>query len=377
MLESLTSMGGSLVGYVIPALIVLTVVVFIHELGHFLVARWCGIKVATFSIGFGRELFGFFDRSGTRWRVSLIPLGGYVKFVGDENGASIPDAEMLEETPPEKRVGLFHFAPVWKRALVVFAGPFANFILAVAVFAAIFGFVGKPMTTPTVEVVNPGSAAEEAGFQPGDTIVAIDGDTVSTFTDVQRVVALASGTELVFTVERDGRQIDLTATPRRQEIPDGLGGMQRVGVLGVSRSADRQLERYGPVGAVSEGVKETYTIIERTLTYVGRLFAGRETTDQLSGPLRVAQVSGVVAESGGAIGLIHLVGILSVSIGLLNLFPVPMLDGGHLVFYAIEAVRGRPLGARAQEMGFRIGFALVIMLFVLVTFNDIVRMTGI
>ncbi|MBZ8132301.1 RIP metalloprotease RseP [Afifella sp. IM 167] len=377
MLEFLTSTGGGLIGYAVPALIVLTVVVFIHELGHFLVARWCGIRVATFSIGFGRELFGFFDRRGTRWRVSLIPLGGYVKFVGDENGASIPDAEMLEETPPEERFGLFHFAPVWKRALVVVAGPVANFILAIVVFAAIFGFVGKPVTTPTVEVVNPGSAAEEAGFQPGDTILAIDGNAVSTFTDVQRVVALASGTELTFTVERGGSTVDLVATPRRQEIPDGLGSTQRVGVLGVSRSADMKLERYGPGGAVVEGVRETYTIIERTLTYVGRLFAGRETTDQLSGPLRVAQVSGIVAESGGAIGLIHLVGILSVSIGLLNLFPVPMLDGGHLVFYAIEAARGRPLGARAQEMGFRIGFALVIMLFVLVTFNDIVRMTGI
>ncbi|WP_128293956.1 RIP metalloprotease RseP [Afifella aestuarii] len=377
MLETLSSAGEVAFFYVVPALVVLMVVVFIHELGHFLVARWCGVEISTFSIGFGRELFGFDDRHGTRWRVSAIPLGGYVKFVGDENDASFPDPEVLAATTPEERAGLFHFKPVWQRAAVVFAGPFANFILAVVLFAAVFGTIGKPVTTPLVEIVNPGSAAEEAGFEPGDTIVAIDGSHVETFTDVQRVVALASGETLHFTVERDGREIELTATPQRQEIPDGLGGTQRIGVLGVSRAADVKLERFGPIGAIGEGMRETYVVVERTLTYVGRIFRGRENADQLSGPLRVAQVSGVVAESGGIPGLVHLAAILSVSIGLLNLFPVPMLDGGHLVFYLIEAIRGRPLGPRAQEMGFRIGFALVIMLFVFVTFNDIVRMTGI
>ncbi|MCT8266009.1 RIP metalloprotease RseP [Afifella sp. JA880] len=377
MLETLISAGEVAFFYVVPALVVLTVVVFIHELGHFLVARWCGVEISTFSIGFGRELFGFDDRHGTRWRVSAIPLGGYVKFVGDENDASFPDPEVLAATTPEERAGLFHFKPVWQRAAVVFAGPFANFILAVVLFAAVFGTIGKPVTTPLVEIVNPGSAAEEAGFEPGDTIVAIDGSHVETFTDVQRVVALASGETLHFAVERDGREIELTATPQRQEIPDGLGGTQRIGVLGVSRAADVKLERFGPIGAIGEGMRETYVVVERTLTYVGRIFRGRENADQLSGPLRVAQVSGVVAESGGIPGLVHLAAILSVSIGLLNLFPVPMLDGGHLVFYLIEAIRGRPLGPRAQEMGFRIGFALVIMLFVFVTFNDIVRMTGI
>ncbi|MYZ47728.1 RIP metalloprotease RseP [Propylenella binzhouense] len=371
---------GIITGYVIPALIVLTVVVFIHELGHFLVARWCGIRVAAFSIGFGRELFGFNDRRGTRWKVSLIPLGGYVRFEGDENAASIPDQAELDQVPPERRAGLFHFAALWRRAAVVAAGPIANFILAIVVFAVLFGTVGKPMTTPRADSVVAGSPAEQAGIRPGDRIVAIDGQAIESFSEIQRIVTLSAGSPLTITVERGGERMDLTATPRREQVPDGFGGTQRVGILGISRTmnaGDVVFETFGPVGAVREGVRETWEIIDRTLTYVGRLFRGRETADQLSGPLRVVQVSGTVASSGGAVGLVHLMAILSVSIGLLNLFPIPMLDGGHLVFYAIEAIRGRPLSARAQELGFRIGFALVLMLFMFVTFNDIVKISGI
>ncbi|HEX2256024.1 MAG TPA: RIP metalloprotease RseP, partial [Afifellaceae bacterium] len=244
----------------------------------------------------------------------------------------------------------------------------------------LFASVGRPVSLPVVDSVVPDSPAEAAGIQAGDRIVAIDGSPIESFSEIQRIVTLASNDELVIVVERQGEQVEVTATPERREVPDGFGGTQRVGVLGISRSigADEiTYQRYGPAEAVVEGVKETGMIIERTLTYVKRLFTGRETVDQLSGPVRITQVSGMVASSGGAIALLHLTAILSVSIGLINLFPVPMLDGGHLVFYAIEAIRGRPLSPRMQEVGFRIGFALVIMLFVFVTFNDIIKIAGI
>jgi regulator of sigma E protease len=380
MTEILTFPIGFVTGYILPALLVLTIVVFFHELGHFLVARWCGVGVDAFSIGFGKELFGFNDRHGTRWRVSAIPLGGYVKFTGDENAASMPDTAALQAVPEDRRAGLFYFAALWKRAAIVAAGPFANFILAIAIFAVLFSTFGRPISLPVVDSVMPDSPAEAAGIAPGDRIVAIDGSAIQSFSDIQRIVTLASDDQLTISVERDGERVDLTATPERREIADGFGGTQRVGVLGISRSiAAEQVtyRRYGPLEAVVEGVNETGMIVERTMTYVGRLFTGRETVDQLSGPVRITQVTGVVASSGGMVALLHLTAILSVSIGLLNLFPVPMLDGGHLVFYAVEAVRGRPLSPRMQEMGFRVGFALVIMLFVFVTFNDIVKLAGI
>jgi regulator of sigma E protease len=369
--------GGVLLTYVLPAFVVLMLVVFIHELGHFQVGRWCGVQIEAFSIGFGKELFGFNDKHGTRWKLSLVPLGGYVKFVGDENAASLPKAAQPGAGRDET---LFHNASVWKRMATVAAGPVANFILAIAIFAIIFATVGRPLTAPRVDTLLPGGAAEAAGFLPGDVIVNIDGEPIKSFSQIQQIVTLAAGDTLTVIVDRGGEKITLTPTPERREISDGLGGPQRVGVLGITRNmeeGDLVYERFGPLQAVAEGFRETGHIIERTMTYVGRLFAGRETADQLSGPIRVAQVSGVIASSGGAVALLHLSAILSVSIGLINLFPVPMLDGGHLVFYAIEAIRGRPVDQRTQEIGFRIGLALVIMLFVFVTFNDIVRLAGI
>ena len=360
---------------VVPALIVLTAVVFIHEMGHFLVARWCGIRVAAFSVGFGRELFGFTDRRGTRWKLSAIPLGGYVRFEGDENAASIPDAETLAKVPPSQRQGLFHFAPVWKRIAVVAAGPAANFILAILVFAAVFTLIGRPHILPVAETVMEGSAAERAGIRPGDRILSVDGDTIESFSELQSLVMLSADDPLALVVERDGAQVALTATPERQEQPDRLGGTHRIGVLGITAGAV-DFRRDDPLTALGQGVRETGHIIERTMTYIGRLIRGRENTEQLSGVIRVAQVSGAVVSSGGIPGLIYLTAVLSVSIGLFNLFPVPMLDGGHLVFYAIEALRGRPLSPRLQDLGFRIGFALVIMLFIFVTFNDIANLPG-
>ncbi len=378
MLEFVVMFGDILLNPVLPALAALMLVVFIHELGHFQVGRWCGVQIQTFSIGFGKELFGYNDKYGTRWRLSLIPLGGYVKFVGDENAASLPKASQTPEAARDKT--LFHNASVWRRVAIVVAGPVANFILAIAIFAVVFATLGRPITAPRVDALMPGGAAEAAGFLPGDLIVEIDGKAIDSFSQIQQIVTLAAGNLLTVIVERDGERITLTPTPERREMPDGLGGTQRIGVIGITRNmedGDLVYKRFGPLQAIAEGVKETGHIVERTMTYVGRLFAGRETADQLSGPIRIAQISGVIASSGGAPGLLHLSAILSVSIGLINLFPIPMLDGGHLVFYVIEAIRGRPVSQRAQEIGFRIGLALVIMLFVFVTFNDIIRLAGI
>jgi regulator of sigma E protease len=372
----LGQLGGIITDNVIPALIVLTIVVFVHEMGHFLVARWCGIRVAAFSIGFGRELAGFTDRRGTRWKLSAIPLGGYVRFEGDENAASIPDPEALAATPLAERNGLFHFAPLWKRVAVVAAGPAANFILAILIFTAVFSLIGRPHILPIADTVIAGSAAERAGIKPGDRILGVDGNRIDSFTELQSIVMLSADEPLSFVIDRSGEKITLTAVPERQEQSDRMGGTQRIGVLGISAGAIN-FERDDPTTAFVQGVHETALIVNRTLTYIGRLLVGKESAEQLSGPIRIGQVSGAVVSSGGIPGLIYLTAVLSVSIGLFNLFPVPMLDGGHLFFYLIEAVRGRPLSPRLQDLGFRIGFALVIMLFIFVTFNDIANISGI
>jgi regulator of sigma E protease len=378
-MEFLGAMGGTawwLLSYVIPFLAVLTVVVFIHELGHFLVGRWCGVGVNAFSIGFGPEIVGFTDRHGTRWKLSAIPLGGYVKFAGDANGASVPDPSSLAQMSAAERAASFHHKSVVQRAAVVAAGPIANFLLAIAIFAGITYVSGRQILAPRVEVVQAGSAAERAGFLPGDLVLAIDGRSISSFTDMQRIVSASAEDSLKVLVERDGRRMTLTAVPdlKEQETPFGK---QRIGLLGLQASRgpdDLKHVTYGLLDSLRLGTLETWYVVERTFTYIGRLVVGRESADQLSGPIRIAQVSGQVANLGGPSGLVSLVAVLSVSIGLINLFPIPLLDGGHLLFYGIEALRGRPLSDRAQEIGFRIGLAIVVMLMLFATWNDIVHL---
>ena len=375
-LDYLGNFGGGITGYLIPFLFVLTVVVFFHELGHFLIARWCGVRVLVFSIGFGPELLGFTDRHGTRWKLAAIPLGGYVKFFGDENAASVPDPAAAAAMPADERQYSFFHQNVARRAAIVAAGPIANFILAIVIFAGIFMFYGKQTTTPRVDTIAPDSAAAAAGFQPGDLVLAINGRRIETFSDMQRLVSGAAGETLQVTVERNGQRAVLKATPTLREVKDNFGNVHRIGVLGISRSMapdDLRLERVEPLKALWLGVEETWFVVDRTLAYIGGVVVGREAADQLGGPIRIAQVSGQVA-SAGFVALMHLTAVLSVSIGLLNLFPVPLLDGGHLLFYAIEALRGRPLSDRAQEVGFRIGLAIVVMLMIFATFNDIIHL---
>ena len=373
---SLSALGGGLIGYVVPFLFVLTIVVFFHELGHFLMARLCGIKVLVFSIGFGPEIAGFNDRYGTRWKISAVPLGGYVKFFGDDNAASVPDQAAAVSMSDADRKDSFMFQPVRSRAAVVAAGPVANFVLAIAIFAAIFVTVGKQTTSARVDTVQPASAAEAAGFKPGDLVTAINGEKIDSFSDMQRIVSISAGETLSIDIDRGGAPINLKATPQLKELKDNFGNLHRLGVLGISRSmspGDIKTEKAGPLRAIVMGAKETWFVVDRTLAYIGGVFVGREAADQLGGPIRIAQVSGQVATAGFT-ALIHLTAVLSVSIGLLNLFPIPLLDGGHLLFYAIEMIRGRPLSERAQEVGFRIGLAVVVMLMIFATLNDILRL---
>ena len=368
--------GAGWTGWIIPFLFGLSVVVFFHELGHFLIARLCGVRVLTFSVGFGPELLGFNDRYGTRWKLSAIPLGGYVKFFGDDNAASVPDEAAVATMTEAERRQSFHHQPVARRAAIVAAGPFANFILAIVIFAAIFALYGRQTTTARVDAVQPDSAAAAAGLKPGDVVLAIDGNAIESFSDMQRIVSANAGRTLSFQIDRGGAPLTLTATPALKQGKDGFGNNFCHAVLGVSRSmtpTDVKTEYVNPFAAVWLGVRETWFIVDRTFSYIGGLFAGRECADQLGGPIRIAQISGQVATL-GFMPVLHLAAMLSVSIGLLNLFPVPLLDGGHLLFYAIEATRGRPLSARAQEIGFRIGFAIVVMLMIFTVFNDTIQL---
>jgi regulator of sigma E protease len=376
-LAHLHAVGGGLLGYLIPFLFVLSLVVFFHELGHFLIARLCGVRILVFSIGFGPEIVGFNDRYGTRWKIAAIPLGGYVKFFGDENASSVPDGARLEAMNSGERAQSFFFQPVYKRAAIVVAGPLANFVLAISIFAVIFMLYGKQSMSARVDSVQPDSAAAAAGFQAGDVVVAIDGQTIDNFADMQRIVGDSAAQTLSIKVERNGAPLVLKATPALKEIKDNFGNVHRVGILGISRSMapeDLKFQPVSPPQAVWMGAQETWFVVDRTLTYIGGVIVGREAADQLGGPIRIAQISGQVATM-GFVALIHLAAVLSVSIGLLNLFPIPLLDGGHLLFYSIEAMRGRPLSERAQEVGFRIGLAIVVMLMIFATFNDIVHLT--
>jgi len=375
-MDFISATGGNLwtvLSYALPFLFLLCVIVFIHEMGHFLAARWCGVQVKVFSVGFGPELFGFNDKHGTRWKFSAIPLGGYVKFAGDLNVASSPDFDAADQmTEEEKRVSFPH-KTVGQRAFIVAAGPLANFLLAIVIFAGLSMTYGRFKADAVVGGVNPNSVAERAGFKPGDRIVSVNGEPVGTFETLQRRVSINPGVPLTIVVSRAGSELSIQATPELVELKDRLG-VQRIGRLGLQGSRDTsnfRVERYGPVDAVIYGVQETWYIVERTMAYLGKLIIGRESADQLSGLPRTVQASGEVTKSGGFQGLLGLTALMSVSIGLLNLFPIPLLDGGHLMYYAYEWIRRKPLSERKQEFGFRLGFALVIALMIFATWNDI------
>ncbi len=376
-LDTIIGFGTTVLAWAIPFIVVLGIVVFIHEMGHFLIARINGVAVETFSIGFGPEIAGFHDRHGTRWRVAWVPLGGYVKFLGDENAASMPSAEAAASVSAEDRARMFQFKPVGVRAAVVAAGPFANFILALVIFSGLFMAYGKTVIEPRVDEVVAGSPAAQAGFQPGDLILSIDGDEIESFQDMVRIVGLSAGNPLQVTVRRAGEQKTLTVTPELVEAETRFGATKiaRIGIRGAGDRSDVVVKTYGPLEAVGESARETWFWIKQPIIFIGELVGGRASADQLGGPVRIAQMSKEVA-SIGIPELLRWTAIISISIGLINLFPIPVLDGGHLVFYGIEAIRGRPLNEKAQEIGFRIGMALVLMLMIFVTWNDVVQLIG-
>ena len=361
-----------LLSYVVPFLAVLTVIVFVHEMGHYLVARWNGVAIQTFSIGFGKELFGWDDKHGTRWRVSAIPLGGYVRFVGDMNASSTPDNDVIANASPELAPRLFANKNVWQRIAVVAAGPIANVILTFVILYALLLGYGRYYIPPVVGEVIVGSVAEAAGIEAGDTIVSVDGYAVRGFEDFQRLVATSPARAVSIVLDRNSIDQTIVLTPDVAEVQDRFGNNQRIGRIGVSRSVEQNdvtLYRPGPVEAVGMTVDEIRFIVQRTAAFLGDFFVGRGDVEQLGGPVKVAKVSGEVATL-GIIALINLTALLSLNIGIFNLLPVPMLDGGHLMYYLVEAVRGRPLSMKVQEIGFRFGFALVLALMVFTLFND-------
>jgi regulator of sigma E protease len=377
-MDHISAVFSFLGGYILPYVVILSLLVFVHEMGHYLAGRWSGIRILAFSVGFGPELVGYTDSHGTRWKISAIPLGGYVRFFGDADAASRPDGSMAEELSDEELAQTLNGAKLWKRAVTVAAGPIANFLLAIVIFAVMFGTMGKPVSDPVVADIKPGSAAEAAGIQRGDVLLALDGRTIETFDDVVRYITMRPEVPVEVTVRRNGEEIDFNMVPQRAVTSDRFGNEMEVGQIGIitdQQAGNFRVVELSPIAAVWEGVRQTGHIITGTFDYIGNMIAGRMNADQLGGPVRVVQASGEMATL-GVIALLNLAAVLSVSLGLLNLFPVPVLDGGHLVLYAIEAVRGRPMGQGAQEIAFRIGMAMILSLMVFATWNDISRLIG-
>ncbi len=365
--------------YIVPFLLILTILVFVHEMGHFLIARYCGVRVEIFSIGFGPEIFGFVDRKGTHWKFSLIPLGGYVKMFGEDGDENILNKQNGEkENPPltasslsEDEIAVsFNHKTVGQRSAIVAGGPLANFVFAIAVLTGLFSIVGSPSPLAGVGKVQEASAAEEAGLKAGDTIIKINGESITLFNDLRRVVSANSGVKLTITLLRDGAELSLEATPR----PYKMEGGKEIGLLGVLPDSKQiYYTRQNVVKAAGMAVEQSFGMSMRILSYLGDMIAGSRSADDLGGPIRIAKISGEMAQD-GIISIIFFLAALSLNLGLINLFPIPMLDGGHLIFYAAEAVRGRPVGPQIQEYSFRFGLILVLLLMVFATWNDLVQL---
>lgn len=354
---------------VLAFVLVLGPLVFVHELGHYLVARWCGVKAEEFSIGFGREIVGWTDRLGTRWKIAMLPLGGYVRFAGDMNAASQPSPEWLA-LPAEERARTFQVKPVWQRALIVAAGPLTNFLLAALILAGFAFAYGVDRTPAVARAVEPTSAAGKAGIQPGDRIVAIDGRATPTFVDLYNFVVLRPHASVEVAIDRGGTTIRLPVKLGVRMERDRFGKVYQLGVLGINRPTERVFEPVSLWEAPVEGVREVWATVRGTVDALGLIISGRRSIDDLGGPLKIAQVSGQVLTLGWP-ELILFIASMSINLGFINLLPVPVLDGGHLLFYAIEGIRRRAVEPQVQEWAFRGGLAAILALMLLVTFNDL------
>ena len=362
-----------IINYVVPFLVVLTILVFVHELGHFLVARYNNVKVEVFSIGFGAEIFGFFDKHGTRWKFSAIPLGGYVKMFGEGEVVATEGREKERDLTEEEKAVSFYHKRLGQRAAIVFAGPLANFVFAIIVLAGLFFTSGAPKLLAGVGEVQKGSAADKAGIVVGDKIIKIAGQEVKWFEDLRQVVIKNPNISLSMEVIRDKTQLTIIAIPKAKIVEEG-GVEKEIGLLGVTPNPEMiEYMNVGPLDAMLMGVERTYGLTVRILEAVGLMITGAVSKEELGGPLRIAQMSGQMAQ-GGTASLVFFLAALSINLGLINLFPIPMLDGGHLLFYFIEAIIGRPLNEKAQEYSFRFGLILVLLLMVFVTWNDLVQL---
>ena len=365
--------------YVLGFPLLLGPLITIHELGHYLVGRWFGVHAEAFSIGFGKEVWGRTDRRGTRWKLSALPLGGYVQFKGDMNPASIPDAEGAANATAEERAGSFHHAALWKRALIVFAGPATNLLLTLAIFAGFFALYGKPVPADagqqlTVAEFAEISPARAAGIEIGDRIVAVEGDRMEDFRDVQDAIMLYPGRTLDITVDRDGTEQTIPVLVRSVEMEDRFGNVSKVGLIGIASGASGfEFEPQGIVSSLGLAVDHSIGIVDMMLTGIGQIFTGERSVQELGGPVKIAKFSGEQL-SMGAMAFINFAALISLNLAFINLLPIPALDGGHLAFYAAEAVRRKPVGPRGTEVAYRAGVALVLMLMVFVTINDLVSL---
>ncbi|MBI2260123.1 MAG: RIP metalloprotease [Caulobacterales bacterium] len=396
----MTGFLGQALLYIVPFLLVLTFIVTIHELGHFLVARAFGVKIDRFSVGFGKTIFGRTDRHGTEWRMAWLPLGGYVKFSGDLDASSVPDQAGLDElrqrviaeNGPGAERDYFHFKPIWQRALIVAAGPAANFVLAMVLFTVLFSVIGERTFAPRVATVSEGTPAAAAGFRPGDLIVAVNGRPVEDGAEVTRLVMMSAGDPLTFSVQRADGPVTLTATPVRRLENDELAGRVRIARIGLGLgplvSADYRFRRLNPVEAAGKGVEMIGATVGTTATYIGRIFIGKESGDLLNGPIGIAKAAGGVTRlaveanpdpglmaANLALTFLSFAALVSIGIGIVNLLPIPVLDGGHLLFYGYEAVARRPVPAHVQEVGYRVGLALLAGLMLFATWNDLQKLS--
>lgn len=356
--------------WILPFLIVLSVLIFVHEFGHYLVARWCGVRVEVFSIGFGPELFGWTDRASTRWKVSAIPLGGYVKMYGEETFGQEEDVPEDTGSPPPQPEVSFRNKSLWQRSAIVSAGPLANIIFALVVLLGLFAAVGAPAPLPVVGSVQPGSAAAEASFAPDDVVVAIGDEPVAWFEDLRRIVNASPDEPLHFLVQRGGGEVTIVATPRATEQTEG-GQTKRIGLLGIRPDLTKVgYHELSLPQAAAAAVGQTWALTTQIFTTLLNVVQGNQALDELGGPIRIAQLSGQVAQD-GAVSLLYFMAALSVNLALINLLPIPVLDGGHLLLYGIEAVTRRPLNKRIVEYAFRAGIVFVVGLMLLATWNDL------
>ena len=363
-----------MLSYILPFVVLILIVVFIHEYGHYYFAKKYGVGVTDFSIGFGQEIFGWNDKSGTRWKICWIPLGGYVKFFGDRNVYSQADhKEILEKYNEEEQKKLFILKPLYQRTLIVFGGPLANFLLALVIFFSIYTFVGKDFTPAVINEVQKESPAMTGGLKQNDIILEIDGNKVESIMDVSKFITMSTDEIIDFKVKRSYDELILKIKPNIVPGEDNLGNKLNKRIVGIKLGAyNNEINhvKLGPAQAIYHAAHEVYYVGVSSLKYIGAMIFGKADTSQLGGPIRIAKISGQVAEF-GVLAFISMMAYISISLGLVNLFPIPMLDGGHLMFYAFEKVLGRPLSQKTQEGFFRIGLFLLISLMFFTTFNDL------